>query len=136
MSLKNKYNYYKAFKNMQNKNYEKAIFYFKKLLDDFSNDLSFLYNFAYCYYQNTDYMDCMELTYKIICLDDSYEDAYNLKASCFVYLEKYCDALECLNSFLEKYDGSSSLLNHKNEIEIMCNISKKGKIQININNPV
>ena len=73
MSLKNKYNYYKAFKNMQNKNYEKAIFYFKKLLDDFSNDLSFLYNFAYCYYQNTDYMDCMELTDKIICLDDSYE---------------------------------------------------------------
>jgi len=78
----------------------------------------------------------MELTDKIICLDDSYEDAYNLKASCFVYLEKYCDAWECLNSFLEKYDGSSSLLNHKNEIEIMCNISKKGKIQININNPV
>ena len=70
MSLKNKYNYYKAFKNMQNKNYEKAIFYFKKLLDDFSNDLSFLYNFAYCYYQNTDYMDCMELTDKIICLDE------------------------------------------------------------------
>lgn len=30
MSLKNKYNYYKAFKNMQNKKYEKAIFYFKK----------------------------------------------------------------------------------------------------------
>ena len=133
MSFKAKLYYNKAFKNMQKEDYKNAIEYFKKSFDDYSQDLSFLYNFALCHYQNKDYADCINLVDKIIGIDDSYEDAVNLKASCLVYMGKYCEAESCLNDFLEKYDGSQSLLNHKNEIEMMCEMSKKGRIQVSIN---
>ena len=118
---------------MQDGDYDDVIICFKKSFDDYSDDLSFLYNFALCHYQNKDYVDCINLTDKIIRIDDSYEDAVNLKASCLVYMGKYCAAESCLNDFLEKYEGSSSLLNHKNQIEIMCRMSNKGKMQVNIN---
>ncbi|MBQ2653698.1 MAG: hypothetical protein IJF83_09080 [Methanobrevibacter sp.] len=132
MSFKSKLKYRKAYKKIQDEDYNNAIKYFKKSFDDYSDDLSFLYNFAYCYYQIKDYGNYIEIINKLIYLDDSYEDAFNLKAGCFVYLGKFCEALNCLKDFLEKYDGSPSLLNHKNEIEMMCEMSKKGGIQINI----
>lgn len=65
-------------------------------------------------------------------MDDSYEDAFNLKAGCLVYLGKFCEALNCLNVFLKDHHGSVSSINHKNELEELCNVSKNGKIRINI----
>lgn len=132
MSFKSKLNYRKAYKNMQDENYDNAVRYFKKSFDDYSDDLSFLYNFAYCYYQIKDYENCIEIINKLIYLDDSYEDAFNLKAGCLVYLGKFCEALNCLNDFLKEHEGSEYSLNHKNEIEALCNLSRKGKIRINI----
>ena len=117
---------------MQNGKYEEAITYFKKSFDKFSGDVNFLYNLANCYYQIGEYKLSIDMLDELINIDESYEDAYNLKAACFVHLSCFDEALNCLDGYLEKYSPSQELLNHKKEIEILNNISKKGKIQVNL----
>ena len=117
---------------MKEENYEKAIDYFNKCYSEYENNIDFLYNLANCYYQTADYDNSLRLIDRLLLGDDSYEDAYNLKAACFVRQNKFEDALNCLNEYLETFEGSQALLTHKKEIETMANISRKGQIQINI----
>lgn len=132
MSFKNKIYYKIAYKNIQNEKFDKAIKYFKKSFNYYFDNLSFLYNFAYAYYQNENYEECIEILNCLLELSNSCEDAYNLKSSCLVYLGLYDQALLCINKYLENHNGSSSMLDHKKQIEMLNNIDSKGKITLNI----
>lgn len=119
-------------KNINDSKYRDAINNFNKSLKDYSMDVDFLYNFAYCYYQIEEYEECIVISNKIISLNPSYEDAYNLKAGSLVHLNKFEEAFFTLENFVKEYDCSEFTLNHKDELEMLYSIHKKGKLTINI----
>lgn len=130
--FKSKLFYKRAMKNMNDSKYSDAINNFNKSLKDYSRDVDFLYNFAYCYYQIGEYQECIVISNKIIDLNSSYEDAYNLKAGSLVHLNQFEEAFFTLENFAKEYNCSEFTLNHKNELEMLYNIHKKGKLTINI----
>lgn len=124
--------YKKAFNCVGGGDYDEAISYFMEIYENYCNESNFIYAIAYSYFMIKDWNNSLKYSNELINLDHDNEDAINIKAGCLVHLEKFEEALECINQFISNHNPSPELLKNKKEIEIMNNIHSKGKIKLNI----
>lgn len=124
--------YKKAFNSVSEGNYVKAIGYFLEVYDDYSNEPNFIYGLAYSYFMIKDWCNSLKYLNEFIELNPDNENVINTKAACLVHLNRFEDALNCLDEFLSTHKVSPELLKNKKEIEMLNNISSHGKIQLNI----